>query len=545
MPGRERVRARQQGFQAAQAAGQTKSFTRKRSQWKNLCRRATVPPTRALALACRRSWQACAGVQTPSPLLSDRDVLILEDDAGLRRRLTAQLTALGAHVTEASRVEEARRLLQAVRFDFALIDLQLPDGEALALLREGAFSENTGVVVMTAYGSVQKAVEAMRLGAGDYLSKPFEPEAVPLAFSRCHLLRTSARREEHRSSSPMADTNDFFFGGTLAPLQQQLDAILAAERRLTRQIPPVSIEGETGTGKSALARWLHRQGPRTDQPFVSVNCATLTETLAESELFGHERGAFTDAKRARIGLFEAADGGTLFLDEIGTLSAAIQAKVLVAVEEGKIRRLGSNREIAVNVRLITATNRPLEALVRQGLFREDLYHRLNLLALTLPPLRERRADVVELASRLLARVGKRHHLKNLSLSRHAEQRLHDQSWPGNVRELGHELERAVIFEQGPIIELRHLAPPLLTPAPGSTLLSDQPWRNPAWQLPESGFALDDMISELVRHALALTEGNVSAAARRLGVTREFIRYRLNRPSGPTTPTDPMEGHASS
>jgi DNA-binding NtrC family response regulator len=266
------------------------------------------------------------------------EILVLEDDAALRKRLAAHLRKLGAEVTEAARLEEARRLLRDVRFEFALVDLHLPDGEALELLREGAFSENTGVVVMTAFGGVQQAVAAMRLGAGDYLAKPFEPEELPLAFLRCRNTQSAARREEHRAAEAADEVDKIFFGESLGAVRAQLDTILATERRLARRLPPVLIEGETGTGKSVFARWLHRQGPRAARPFVTINCAALPETLAEAELFGHERGAFTDAKRARIGLFEAADGGTLLLDEIGTLAPATQAKVLTAVEEGTIRR---------------------------------------------------------------------------------------------------------------------------------------------------------------------------------------------------------------
>ncbi|MEO5960140.1 MAG: sigma-54 dependent transcriptional regulator [Opitutaceae bacterium] len=312
-------------------------------------------------------------------------ILVLEDDAPLRKRLAAHLRQLGADVTEAAKIAEARRLLGEARFDFALVDLHLPDGEVLELLRERAFSENTGVVVMTAFGGVRQAVEAMRFGAGDYLTKPFEVEELPLAFARCRLTRRAARREEQRT----AEGAPFFFGPSLADVRAQLDAILAADRRLERRLPPVLIEGETGTGKSVLARWLHREGPRAERPFVAVNCAALPETLAEAELFGHERGAFTDAKRARLGLFEAADGGTLFLDEIGALAPGTQAKVLTALDDGTIRRLGGTREISIDVRLITASNMPLDELVRRGAFREDLLHRLNLVRLALPPLRER------------------------------------------------------------------------------------------------------------------------------------------------------------
>jgi DNA-binding NtrC family response regulator len=459
------------------------------------------------------------------------DILLLEDDAPLRRRLAAHLEHLGAHVSLATGVAEARRLLATGRFEFALIDLHLPDGEGLDLLREGAFSETTGVVVMTAFGGVKQAVEAIKLGAGDYLSKPFEAEELPLAFLRCQKTRGSARQAEHQAHEVEAEAESLLFSPGLSALRTQLEAVIAAEHRVRATLPPVLIEGETGTGKSALARWLHRHGPRAAQPFIALNCAALPDTLAEAELFGHERGAFTDARRARIGLFEAADGGTLFLDEIAFLAPAIQAKVLVAVEEGSIRRLGDTREIKVNARLIAASNRPLAEQVKTGAFRNDLYQRLNFLRIEVPPLRERSGDIVPLARHLLDRIAGRHRLTGLTLSAAGETALCRQPWRGNVRELAHEIERAVIFGAAGPLDFAHLnsegearSPPALVPRTNRPLT-----------LPESGLSLDAAIDELIASALSQTNHNVSAAARRLGVTREFLRHRLK--SEPTDSTD--------
>lgn len=443
------------------------------------------------------------------------EVLLLEDDSPLRKRLAARLRALGAEVTEAQNLAEARRLARDVKLDFALVDLHLPDGDALALLRERVFSENTGVVVMTAFGGVPAAVEAMRLGAGDYLTKPFEPEELPLAFLRCRQARSAERREQHRTTERRVD--GLFFGQRLESVRRSLATIIDAERRLGTQLPPVLIEGETGTGKTALARWLHAEGPRAERPFVALNCAALPEALAESELFGHERGAFTDARLARLGLFEAADGGTLFLDEISSLSPALQAKLLVAIEEGRIRRLGGTKEIRVDARIVAASNRPLRALAETGGFREDLFHRLSLLSITLPPLRQRGADIVALAHHLLAGIARRHQRRQLTISADGERRLQAQRWPGNVRELAFELERAVIFGGDGALDFAHLE---TANAPAAD------WRNPAWRLPEEGFSLDAMIDATIEDALRETNGNVSAAARRLGVTRDFLRYRL-------------------
>jgi DNA-binding NtrC family response regulator len=337
---------------------------------------------------------------------------------------------------------------------------------------------------------------------------------------RCREKRGGVRRDEFRASEQSTRTGDeLFFGASLAQVRDRLETIIATERRLEQGLPPILIEGETGTGKSLLVRWIHRQGPRSSRPFITVNCAALPETLAESELFGHERGAFTDAKTARIGLFEAADGGTLFLDEIGALAAATQAKVLTAVEDHTIRRLGATKEIRVDVRLIAASNQPLADLVETGSFREDLYHRLHLLHLELPPLRERGADIVALARHLLERIARRHRLKDVTISPAGEARLLAQRWPGNARELAHEIEREVIFLRGTQLDFAHLGE--ASPAPPAG------WRNPNWRFPDEGFSIDTVIDDLVGEALRESNHNLSAAARRLGVTRAFLRYRLS------------------
>ncbi|HEY1764214.1 MAG TPA: sigma-54 dependent transcriptional regulator [Opitutaceae bacterium] len=454
----------------------------------------------------------------PEPL-AGCDVLLLEDEPALRRRLAAHLRLIGSSVVEVATVAEARRALCGPSFDFALIDMHLPDGDALELLRTGAFSETTGVVVMTAFGGIKLAVEALRHGAGDYLSKPFEPEELAIAFMRCRDRRGVQRRDEFRAS-PIAGTasGELFFGRSLEPVRTKLEAIVASDQRLGRHPPPVLIEGETGTGKSAFASWLHRHGPRGTSPFVRLVCAALPELLAESELFGHERGAFTDARTARIGLMEAAQGGTLFLDDVGTLPLSVQAKLLSAVEEHRIRRLGSTKEISIDIRLIAASNEPLADLVAEGSFREDLYHRLRLLHIVLPPLRERGSDLLPLARHLLEGICRRHRLAGVTLSPAGEARLQGQAWPGNARELAHVIESEVIFHRGPVLDFASLGEP--------PPVSAASWRNPAWRIPDEGFSIDAMISDLIDEALRETRHNVSAAARRLGVTREFLRYRL-------------------
>lgn len=452
--------------------------------------------------------------------LAGLSVLVVDDEAMLRRRLSAHLEALGADVTGVGTFGGAQRLLADLEFDFVLLDIHLPDGLGIDLLRRGLAQKGTGVVVMTAQGAVEGAVEAMRLGALDYLVKPFEPAVLALVMRRARQARQSSRLAEHVRESELEA--GFFFGASWAPLREQLEKILAADRRLQTRLPPVLIIGETGTGKSSLARWLHRQGPRAPQPLIEVNCSALPEALAESELFGHERGAFTDARTLRQGLFEAAHGGTLFLDELPSLSPAVQSKVLTALEDRKIRRVGGNRQIEVDVRIIAATSRNLRGAVESGEFREDLLHRLDLYRLCLPPLRERGEDIVRLAEHLLAQLCRQHRLPKRQITEQGKQRLLAYRWPGNVRELAHELERGLVFEEAAPLDFAHL------PGEERATPSGSPgdWLNPGFAFPDQGFVLEDAINRLVQLALKQSGANISQAARKLGVTRDFVRYRL-------------------
>ncbi|MFN0067422.1 MAG: sigma-54-dependent transcriptional regulator [Limisphaerales bacterium] len=475
----------------------------------------------------------------PEAPLADATVLLVEDEALLRRQLTAHLERAGADVTAAGDLAGARALLAGEAFTFALLDVNLPDGRGTDLLREGLFAAGTAVIVMTAEGGVEAAVEAMRLGAADFLTKPFEAAELPLVLARARRARQAARIEEHRREEQAPRDDEFFFGSGLAELRAQLDRILAADRRMGTELPPVLISGETGTGKTTIARWLHERGPRAAAPLVEVNCSALPETLAESELFGHERGAFTDARTARMGLFEAAGGGSLFLDELASLSLPLQAKLLTAIEDRRIRRLGGNKAIAVDVRIIAATNRDLRELIATREFREDLLHRLDLFRVDLPPLRARRGDIVPLAETLLRRLRRRHRLPAATITPDGARRLGAHDWPGNVRELAHELERALVFEG------ERLAFPRLTAATSPEGAADLGggWFNPAFRFPEAGFSLETAVERLVAHALEQAQGNVSAAARLLGVSRDVVRYRIegrartDGAAGEKSPTD--------
>jgi two-component system, NtrC family, response regulator AtoC len=450
-------------------------------------------------------------------ILTGLGILIVEDEPLLRKQLMAHLERLGADVTGTAQLASARQLIKDLSFDFALVDVNLPDGRGTELLQEKALPPNTGVIVMTANGAIAGAVEAMRLGALDYLVKPFDALELPLVIARARRAKQTSRAVEHRRETGA----EFFFGSALSGLQTQLERILAADRRMHGPLPPVLIEGETGTGKTTIARWLHQQGPRGSEQLIEVNCSALPETLAESELFGHERGAFTDARTGRMGLFEAASGGTLFLDELPSLSLGLQAKVLTAIEDRTIRRVGGNKTIVTDARIIAATNCNLKEAVEQGKFREDLLHRLDLYRIKLPPLRQRGEDILKLADLLIQRLCRRHRLRPKKITAAGRQRLLAYCWQGNVRELAHEMERAIVFEDNDELCFDSLQTPINTEQ-----LIETAWFKSDFRFPPEGFLLESAIGFLIQHALNQTGNNVSAAARLLGVSRDYLRYRL-------------------
>lgn len=453
--------------------------------------------------------------------LAGISVLLLEDEVLLRKRLAAFLEKEGAEVTAVNTVAAARQALDGMSFDSAVIDVNLPDGRGTDLLRDKLFPPTTNVIVMTAEGGVAGAVDALRVGAADYLVKPFDFEELPARLAQARRTRQTKRADEFRRGQE----NELVFGESLAGVREQLAKITTADRRLTGYLPPVLIEGETGTGKTAIARWIHRNGPRADEPLVELNCSALPDALAEAELFGHERGAFTDAKAARIGLMEAADGGTLFLDELPSLALGLQAKLLTAIEDHMLRRVGASRPIPVDARIIAATNLDLATLVAEGKFREDLLHRLDLFRVRLPPLRERGADIIVLAEELLARVSRRYGQKASPIPTEGKVRLRTHRWPGNVRELAHEIERAVVFGGDKGLTFAHLAV-------GGAAGAQATWMREDFVFPENGFSLEAAIDELVARAVKQADGNVSGAARLLGVSRDVVRYRLKgRESG--------------
>ena len=458
--------------------------------------------------------------------LKGKEVLLLEDDLLLGKRIEAYLANLGLEITRVETCAHAQSALQEMFFDFALFDLNLPDGDSLSLLKNGYIADNTLCILMTGEGGVKSAVESIRLGAADYLSKPFDVEELPLVFQQAQANRKNKRLVEHVTKNTKKRAEHLFFQGSFGGDLQQLEKILSADNRLKECLPPLLIDGPTGAGKSTYARWVHANGPRSEAPFIALNCSAIAENLIESEMFGHEKGAFTDAKDGRIGLFEAADGGTLFLDEVTSLSLSAQAKLLLAIESQKIRRVGGNKDIAIDARIIAAANCDLRKMIAEGRFREDLFHRLDLLRISIPPLSKRSKDLPKLADHFLLTLSQKYHLTKPELDSESVRYLQSHSWPGNNRELLHELERAIVLhEPGTTLNLPS-ASQFIAGAKPETQSTD--WLNKDFEFPERGFAYEKEILRLINLAIEQTNGNVSEAARRLGVPRDYLRYRLNQ-----------------
>ncbi|MCG8523989.1 MAG: sigma-54 dependent transcriptional regulator, partial [Pseudomonadales bacterium] len=369
-------------------------------------------------------------------------ILIVEDEDIIRSAVRKLLQHAGYEVADAVSVEEAEGL-DPDSFDLVITDLRLPGAAGTEMINR---APNTPVLIMTSYASLRSAVDSMKMGAVDYIAKPFDHDEMLAAVENILARKSSASDEitgpgdAASTSGPDSDPSEIMFG-QCEPMQKVFTLI----RKVAPTETTVLIQGESGTGKELAARALHLLSPRARKPLISVNCAAIPESLIESELFGHEKGAFTGAVSARTGLIEAADGGSLFLDEIGELPAEAQARLLRVLQESEIRKVGSTQSRTVDVRMIAATHRNLKAMTRTGEFREDLYYRLNVMQIRIPPLRERRADILGLARRFLKRQASKLGRPELSLSPEAMQALERYRWPGNVRELENAIERASIL----------------------------------------------------------------------------------------------------
>jgi DNA-binding NtrC family response regulator len=440
-------------------------------------------------------------------------ILIVDDDPDIQEVLTDRLEALGYRVCAASTGHEGLARLEDMGPQLVLLDIGLPDMDGLTVLTAMRTQEpRIPVVMITAYGTVERAVQAMKQGAYDFLCKPFDPDHLLLIVQKA-LERERLTSQVHVLSEAVSQRY-YLVGGQSAAMQQAL----AQAQRVARSSATVLLLGESGTGKELVAHAIHTWSARQAQPFLAVNCVALTKDLLESELFGHEKGAFTGATQLKKGKVELAQGGTVFLDEVGDMALELQVKLLRFLQEREIERVGGTRPIPIDTRIIAATNRDLPQAIRAGHFREDLYYRLNVVGITLPPLRERRDDIPTLAHFFLQRFAAETEKSFTGLAPEVQERFLAYLWPGNVRELANVIERAVVLGEGPEITLQDL-PPLLVDAP---LPLAAPSRTPrAYHAAMAAFR-----QELLRQALAHAQGNHTAAAQALGLQRTYFQRLL-------------------
>jgi len=449
--------------------------------------------------------------------VSGSTVLIVDDEQSLARSAKAFLADHGYEAEVAGTGEQALELLAALQPDVVFADVRLPGMSGLDLLKRiRAFDPVIPVIMLTAYGSIAGAVEAVKLGAFDYVKKPVDLEELKLLADRA---RETRLLKEELSYYRRRATTDVGFEGLVGE-SRAVQAVLERARQIAAldETPPVLLTGETGTGKGLLAHAIHAAGPRAAKPFIEVNCTALPATLMEAELFGHERGAFTDAKESKPGLVEAAEGGFLFLDEIGDVDLAVQGKLLRVIEERAVRRVGSVRERRVDIRIMAATNRDLERAVGEERFRKDLYFRLAVIVLEVPPLRERGEDVLLLTAHFLHAFNAKYGKVVRDLSVAARDLLLSYPWPGNVRELSHVIERAVLWSRGATLDVEHLS--LTRPVAASDHGDAAP--------PVDTATLPQREKTIIEQALRDAGGNQTKAAQRLGISRDTLRYRLKK-----------------
>ncbi len=447
-------------------------------------------------------------------------ILVIDDEKLIRWTLEQHLDKDGYEVITADSAEKGLQMINEEAPDLVLLDNRLPEMTGLELLEQLNVQERGIMVIMiTAYGLVETAVRAMKLGAYDYISKPFNLEEITFVIRKA-LEAGSLRRQVKQLRGRV----DAIIGET-EQMKRVEDLILKIARS---EATTVLIQGESGTGKELVAKAIHNTSARADKPFLAINCAALPVTLLESELMGHEKGAFTDAKTAKKGLLELADGGTMFLDEIGDMDMNMQAKLLRVLEERSFRRVGGIRDIKVDVRIISATNQDLLGAMSEGRFRKDLYYRLQVVPIMLPPLRDRGGDVLLLARHFMEQFGKECHKDRHGLSPEAEQVLLAHSWPGNVRELKNVIERAMIFEiEGDILP-EHLPLEIMDAQPTPVLQAGTSFTLDCITLPEEGISIEDVEQALVKKALETAGGNQTRAAQLLRMPRDAFRRRMKR-----------------
>ena len=438
-------------------------------------------------------------------------IMVVDDDPDIRLILKDRLEALNYGVVTATNGGEALEKLAKEEIDLMFLDLQMPGIDGMQVLRKLKGHSEFAIVIITAFGTIEKAVEAIKEGAFDFITKPFSAEHLDLVIKKA--LECKALRQENLYLKSEMNASALEIVGKNARLQEAVEIA----KKVAATSTTVLLLGESGSGKEIFARWIHRWSPRAKGPFVVVNCVALRDELLESELFGHEKGAFTGAHEMRKGKLEIANGGTVFLDEIGDFKPDLQAKLLRVIQEREFERVGGNKHIHVDIRIIAATNRDLQQDVREGRFREDLFFRLNVVAIHLPPLRERKEDVLPLADLFLQRCCRILKKPPLKLSAEAVKHLLGYNWPGNVRELSNLIERAVILANGKEIMPDDL--PLLRPPTSGTESPGEKTYHAAVRAYQK---------EVIRQALHSTDGNQAKAARLLGLQRTYLSRLIKK-----------------
>jgi DNA-binding NtrC family response regulator len=447
-------------------------------------------------------------------------IAVVDDEELTRAWLREHLIAAGYEVKSAATGKEALRLVEELSPDLTLLDWRLPDTDGLEMLRQfGEIDRDMMVVIVTAYGEIETAVQAVKAGAYHFLQKPPDLDDLLITIEK----GLEARRLRREVAVLRRQHRWLFANVELVGRSQAMrDLAQTVERVALAESATVLLQGESGTGKDLVARAVHARSSRSDHPFLEINCTALPEHLVESELFGHERGAFTDARERKKGLAELADGGTLFLDEIGDMSPGTQAKLLRFLEDSKFKRVGGAKDVHVDVRVVAATNRDLDRAMNDGAFRRDLYYRLKVVPIVIPPLRERPEDIAPLAHYFIEQLARDLKRDRVTIAEETIGILEAYPWPGNVRELRNLLERALILEDTREIRPEHLPGEI---GGSARTASDHDW---LIELPSDGISIADVELDLVRQALARTSGNVTQAAKLLGLSRDTLRYRLEK-----------------
>jgi len=457
--------------------------------------------------------------------MAQASVLIIEDEEGVRTALARRLKMSDCLVATATTGKEGMAHLDSIPVDLVLLDYRLPDADGLEILNTiGQKFPDTLTVMMTAFTNVDLAIQAIRLGAYDYVSKPFSLDEMMVVIEKA-LETKRLRTEVNRIRSSQQEA--FGFDHIVACDPRMLDVLNLLRNVAASEARTILLQGESGTGKDLVAKVLHYNSPRAKHPFMNITCTALTETLLESELFGHEKGAFTDAHEQKQGLFELADGGTIFLDEIGDMPPPLQAKLLRFLEEKAFRRVGGTENLVVDVRIIAATNKNLRDLVAHRFFREDLFYRLNIFPVTLPPLRERPQDIPVLANHFVAQFNAEFHKEVTGIDPAAMAVMQAYDWPGNVREMRNLVERSTLLSTGGRLTVDSLPAELMTPVIIASVETET-GPKPLIVLGPDGVDIRQVERLLVEKAIQQADGNQSRAAQLLGLSRDQLRYRLQK-----------------